>query len=149
MSGRNLDRYAKVLQAPLEVQQAVSANKLDLGAAGKVAALKKDQQEEIAAEIRSGRDPKEVVAGYVKKGNGKHKALPDARRSVIRGFETILADLDGRVTEIKRILPEEKATLERVKTMVEQVLSQATVRDEKKEAADRQAIEESMLKHSK
>lgn len=60
-SGRNLDRYLLVLQAPREVQDAFSQGKLSLVEAGKVARLSGDVQAEIGAEIRTGRHPKAVV----------------------------------------------------------------------------------------
>src|ERR1700733_15032331 len=67
MSGRNLDRYLRVLDTPIEVQNAVAANKLPVTVAEKVAGLHYTKREQIAAEIRAGANPRAVARKYVPK----------------------------------------------------------------------------------
>ncbi|MEJ7638824.1 MAG: hypothetical protein WKF75_12830, partial [Singulisphaera sp.] len=62
MSGRNVQRYLNILNAPMEVQRAHSEGRLSMKLAEKVARLDDAEHEEIAAEIRGGGDPAEVVA---------------------------------------------------------------------------------------
>ncbi|MHC4401375.1 MAG: ParB/RepB/Spo0J family partition protein, partial [Planctomycetota bacterium] len=60
-SGRTLDRLARILKTPPEVQQAVDAGRLQVVAASKVAGLDDGVQKKIARRIRSGEDPNQVV----------------------------------------------------------------------------------------
>ena len=54
MSGRTLERYLRVLDAPREVQDAFRASEVSLVNASKVAGLSKDVQEQLAADLRAG-----------------------------------------------------------------------------------------------
>src|SRR5262249_7621186 len=71
MSGRTLGRWLRVLSTPLEVQRAVSENRLSLASAGRVAGADQAIAEMIATEIRLGKDPEEVVADNLPKKSGK------------------------------------------------------------------------------
>ena len=64
-SGRNLERWVKLLDAPLEIQRAVTERKLKLEMGVDVAGLPKQTQEEIARAIGKGVEPKQAVAEYV------------------------------------------------------------------------------------
>jgi ParB-like chromosome segregation protein Spo0J len=64
-SGRNLERWVKVLDTPLEIQQAVTGQKLKLEVGEDVAALPKETQDEIASKIREGAEPKQAVAEHL------------------------------------------------------------------------------------
>jgi ParB-like chromosome segregation protein Spo0J len=66
-SGRTLDRYACVLNAPIEVQQAFQRGELKLEEAGRVALYSESRQQQIAERIRSGEDAKQVVETLAKK----------------------------------------------------------------------------------
>lgn len=66
MSGRNLDRHLRVLQfTPRAVQDAVSADKLGITLAEKVAGLTNAEKEAIATAILGGCDPPTIVRKYV------------------------------------------------------------------------------------
>jgi len=67
LSGRSLDRWERLLDTPIEVQNVVSAKKLPLLVGGKVADLPKGVQQQIAAEIRNGAEPKKAVASHLPK----------------------------------------------------------------------------------
>ena len=62
MSGRNLQRYLNVLDAPIEIQHALSSGELKLIAADRVSRLPKQQQRRMAARIATGEAAKDVVA---------------------------------------------------------------------------------------
>ncbi len=107
-SGRNLDRWEKALDAPIEVQHAVSAKQLSMGTAEKVATLPKAIQEKIAVEIRAGKDPKKAVAACM-----PTEVPPRTPQSVYRCLldsiaqaEQVLPDgLYANLTIYKRDLP--------------------------------------------
>lgn len=62
MSGRTLDRYIRVLDAPREVQDAFRDGKISLVNASKAAGLSNEVQQQLATDLRSGTDPKLAVA---------------------------------------------------------------------------------------
>ncbi len=65
MSGRNLDRYLRVLTTPIAVQKAFSAGKITLIDAGKIAGLKENLRLEIATRIEKGDNPRQVVKEFL------------------------------------------------------------------------------------
>src|SRR3954451_21710477 len=79
MSGRNIERLVKLLDAPRAVQDAVSANRLSLKAAGKVAGADEAAQETIAKEIEAGEDPEAVVARHFPEKERTHVKVRDAK----------------------------------------------------------------------
>jgi hypothetical protein len=96
MSGRNLDRYLRVLSTPIEVQHAVDADKLPITLAEKVAGLKKHQQEKIAAEISAGKDPRQVVRQVVASGTKRHKSVDAALMTFLRNLQSAMKDMADR-----------------------------------------------------
>jgi hypothetical protein len=101
MSGRNLQRYWNLLKTPTAVQNAFRQKQLSLVVAGKVAFLSAQIQNEIATRIKSGENPKEVVASHVEQKNPRRhstteNALESLRRSMVRGVD----DLKGRLDEL-------------------------------------------------
>jgi len=65
MSGRHVQRYLNILNAPMEVQRAYSGGRLSMKLAEKVARLEEGTRDEIAAEIHAGGEPAEVVAAHL------------------------------------------------------------------------------------
>jgi ParB/RepB/Spo0J family partition protein len=102
VSGRNLDRYLRVLDTPRAVQEAFERNDLSLVLAGKVAGLSRSAQEEIAERIGNGESAKAVVADYVDPSNGRHLKPGDACAAFASALERGVADLDGRVDRVSR-----------------------------------------------
>jgi ParB family chromosome partitioning protein len=95
-SGRNHDRYLRVLQTPPEVQEAFSQGKLSLVEAGKVAGLSLDAQHSIAAAIRAGQKPKDAVKTCVKEQESVHsrgRRHINLARSILRSLDELEADL--------------------------------------------------------
>jgi ParB/RepB/Spo0J family partition protein len=75
MSGRNLDRYLRVLTTPLGVQNAFRAGKITLLNAGKIAGLPKPRQQEIAARLDAGEEPRRFLKEYI--GGGTSVTLAE------------------------------------------------------------------------
>jgi hypothetical protein len=100
MSGRNLDRYFRVLKTPIEVQNAFRDSKLGLVDAGKVAGLGAHVQRLVAQRIAAGECPKAVVAGYLREQTGLHVKPRHAFGSFLRSLQRGLRDLDGRVDHV-------------------------------------------------
>jgi len=69
-SGRNLERYLRILKCPQEIQQAFQDGRISLVDAGKIAGLAADVQSEIGAAIRSGQNAKAVVRDHFKRQAG-------------------------------------------------------------------------------
>jgi hypothetical protein len=99
VSGRTLDRWERVLDAPREVQDACSSNRLTLDQAGKIAGLSREVQQEITARIRAGENPKDVAACYLKKSTTPIKIGTILRR-FIAALEKGHADISPRIGEI-------------------------------------------------
>jgi ParB-like chromosome segregation protein Spo0J len=120
MSGRNVQRYLNILNAPMEVQRAYSGGRVSMKLAEKVARLEGPMQEEIAAEISSGGDPAQVVIAH----------LPEAAPAEVdpdREYECFLAAaahavevLDGRVARVRggMHLDRETVTLKRAGSLI-------------------------------
>lgn len=110
MSGRNLQRYWNVLDAPLELQLAFDQGKLSLTIASRVAGLPHVDQNEIAERIADGEDPKEVAESFLEKKNG-----PPPIDTLLRRFhaalERSLAEIKPRTKEIRTAPPEDSVQL--------------------------------------
>lgn len=102
MSGRNLNRYFRVLKTPVEVQNAFRAGKLSLVVAEKVADLGAKQQQVVAERIRKGDAAKAVVSEYLPRSDGRHRKVGDALACFVKGIRQGLDDLDGRVDEVRK-----------------------------------------------
>jgi ParB-like chromosome segregation protein Spo0J len=99
-SGRTLDRWERVLDTPIEIQQAVSAKKLTMGTGEKVAGLSKAIQEQIAAAIRQGTRPQHAVAAHIRKET-RLPAPDTAYRRLYRGLGQALESLKNEVQDIE------------------------------------------------
>lgn len=111
MSGRNLARYLRVLQTPIEVQNAFRAGEVSLVAAEKVADIKPAAQAKLAKRIAAGEPAKKVISDAVQakrpstaRGDGVvaefvRASLPSARK--------LLAQIEGVTSdEVERYLDE-------------------------------------------
>jgi ParB family chromosome partitioning protein len=99
VSLRTVSRYLLVLKTPREIQVAFDAGKVTLIAAGRVALLSRSKQREIAQRLAEGEQPKRVLAQYLTRP-GHHK-LGDAVERFMRAFKRALAELDGRLDEVR------------------------------------------------
>jgi ParB-like chromosome segregation protein Spo0J len=100
-SGRTLDRWARLLDAPIDVQNAVSDGKLKLLDGCRVVELPEEVQANIAEKIRQGADPSKVIQSYL----GRNKSLSDnvgtLLRRLLRDLTRHSAALSNRVDEIE------------------------------------------------
>ena len=71
VSGRTLDRYARVLTTPRPVQDAFDAGEISLQVATKIAGLTADERNAIGDAFTAGEDPQVVVARYLQRQPSK------------------------------------------------------------------------------
>jgi ParB-like chromosome segregation protein Spo0J len=127
MSGRNLDRYLRVLETPLPVQNAVRDRRMKLILGAKIALLPRTEQEEIASEIASITDPKqitEIVSRYLKlPDDRRHRKANDAAHSIAVALERGIEDLDGRVDQVgTSVIREKLDTFRKAYSVIAQLL---------------------------
>jgi ParB-like chromosome segregation protein Spo0J len=134
MSGRNLDRLLRILEhAPAVVQHAVEAGRLPMTVAYQVAGLDPEVKKQIAAEIRSGVEPVEVVRRLVAKPDPRHKHGREAGLAFVKMLERGLVDLDGRVEQAGWFTPVQVQTLRMAGDVIKQLLKHSERLDKKKE----------------
>lgn len=102
-SGRTLDRLLRVLETPLEVQQAVEDKKLKLQEAGRVADLPDVLQAKVAAAIRNGHDPRKVVAKYAP-AKTRRKRTGDIGGQALHDLFIAADNLEPVQPEVKKFL---------------------------------------------
>ena len=82
-SGRNLDRWFAVLDAPRLVQELCEAGKIKLVDAGKVGRLPAEQQAKLIGRLekpRAGESPKEIVKSFLNSSLPKQKGILQASK---------------------------------------------------------------------
>jgi ParB-like chromosome segregation protein Spo0J len=126
-SGRSVDRLLRVVTGtPLEVQDAVAAGELALTQAEKVAGLKKAAREQVAEEIRSGKDPAGAVRRHAPKGTGRHKKVRHAVDAFLLGLERGVDDLGGRIDQVGiRLSAREAAALDGAEEIINAIRQRA------------------------
>jgi ParB-like chromosome segregation protein Spo0J len=103
-SGRSVQRYQNVLNAPMEVQDAYSKGKLPMKLAEKVGQQRPALQDEIAAAIRDGEDPTEAIVSRLRKPKVKPREPGKQLGDLVRNIEETMEDLSGHEKEIQRNL---------------------------------------------
>jgi ParB family chromosome partitioning protein len=99
-SGRTLDRYARVLDAPREVQDAVDRGHLSLIVANRIAGLPAKERDAIAKAIAAGEDPKTLLA----QAPAPKSALVDLSHAARPSkLDAAVAELSRVVEDLKRI----------------------------------------------
>lgn len=110
MSGRNLQRYWNVLDAPHGVQQSFDEGRLPLTIASRVAGLSNEEQDQIAQRIADGEAAKDVVDSFLIKQDG-----PPPINTLLRRFHTALerslAEIKPRLKEARSAPPEDAVQL--------------------------------------
>jgi ParB/RepB/Spo0J family partition protein len=126
MSGRTLERYLRVLDAPREVQDAFRDGRVSLVNASKVAGLPKESQEQLAADIRAGADAKTAVAARltVRKADPPATALGNFLRSLERHVDA----LEGEAERVVWLLPNDIANLGRAHALIGRLLRRVAKR---------------------
>ncbi len=127
MTGRNLNRYLRLLQTPVEVQNAFRARELPLVEAERVADLKPAQQADVAERVRAGECPRAVVGSYFPARDGRHVNVNDALVSFCKALVRGVEDLDGRVDRVsERVVERHLADLERARAVIDCLISEAS-----------------------
>jgi ParB-like chromosome segregation protein Spo0J len=99
-SGRTLDRWARLLDAPLEVQQAVDRREITAKAATRVLAMPVEVREEICSKLRAGESPAAVLRQYRSTAQPTAVAAAKELRALLKMLTKVKKALDGRVAEI-------------------------------------------------
>jgi len=123
ISGRTLERYLRVLNAPREVQDAFKAGQISLVHASKVAGLPIKVQQQLAADLRADADPKQAVQARL--AGRKPDPLDATLGTFIRSLERNVEALEGHVTHVPSLSVYDTSILERAHRLIEQVLHQA------------------------
>ncbi|MBI3407205.1 MAG: ParB N-terminal domain-containing protein [Planctomycetes bacterium] len=100
MSGRNLDRYLRVLRAPVEVQNALRAKEIRLIDAGKVADLAEPTKAVIVKRLRAGEAAKIVIGEYLAGDRNETHSAKSALKYLTRQLAKAVLDLGDRVGSI-------------------------------------------------
>jgi ParB-like chromosome segregation protein Spo0J len=123
ISGRTLERYLRVLETPAEVQDAFRAGRISLVNASKVAGLPLEVQQQLAADLRAGTDPKQAVAASLA---GRE---PDPFEAVfgpfLRGLARYVPAVQPQADRITKLAPGEVAVLQDARALIGQLLRQA------------------------
>ena len=125
---RTAQRYAKILKAPREIQDAFDRGQLALWQAEAVPGLSREQQNEIVAAIRDGVAASDAVAPHVSKSS-RHKGIWSAFNDLIRKLNRARADLEGREDQIRSISEKDAETLRWCVDTLNQILNTAKVPD--------------------
>jgi hypothetical protein len=124
MSGRNLQRYFRVLGTPIEVQNAFRENKISLVRAGMVASLSADDQQAIAERIRGGEDPIVVLDEYIGVPDKRHRKVGDALETFAKNLQRGHNDLNDRVEDIGcRQATKHLRVLRRARTLIKAIIA--------------------------
>jgi ParB family chromosome partitioning protein len=124
VSGRSLDRYLRVLDAPQEVRAAVAAGKLAVTVAEKVVGLTTKQRAEIAEELRAGGEPREVVRRFLNAAPRRARNANDATKLLVRALTRARADLCGWVEEVRCITARDEEALRDGERLIRRLLEQ-------------------------
>ncbi len=121
VSGRTLDRWCRVLELPLEIQQAVENDRLPITVGDRLASLKPSVQEKIAAAIRDGLAPRKAVAKYKPKARriaDANKIIDDLIKALKKGLKSVPKQLPVTTRQPGRdslqVLTESKSLLDEV-----------------------------------
>lgn len=120
MSGRNLQRYWHVLQAPHEVQEAFRRGEITLVEASRIGLLDVYVKNELAEEIRNGKDPREVVRRQLNTLPGQKPRYISSYR-LIPKFRSALKKVTEAVEIMSFIAPDLPMCNVDLKTRVEAI----------------------------
>lgn len=118
ISGRSLDRLARVLKTPRPIQDAFDAGKLTLLEANRIASMPLAQQKAIAAEIARFVDPKAALANaegqVMKKAAAKRPPTPTNSSPLMALVKATAAFVDAFHDNGTELLAEQRTVLARV-----------------------------------
>jgi len=122
MSGRTLERYLRVLEAPTEVQNEFRAGRISLVNASKIAGLSEDVQQQIVADIRAGADAAEAVRSRL--ASRAPDPLDAVLGSFIRSLQRNVRAVRGYASQIHSLSPFDTIILEDAHSLIGQILRQ-------------------------
>ena len=99
-SGRTIDRYLRLLEAPKVVQDACTSRKIGKSAVLQVVSLPRDVQERIVNEIQAGGGPKDVIAKHARKAAKKAEGSANEYTRILRQLEGVVAALNRKFAGI-------------------------------------------------
>jgi hypothetical protein len=137
---RTVLHYTQVLEAPVEVQDALDAGEISLVTAKAVAKLPPAAQDEIAQAIRGGGRPAAVVGRHVAPPPKRHKNVRKARDAAVKGLEGFLADLEDRPGQVTCLFEDQAAILRRSEALCHVILGGARVVSREEQQAHREAL---------
>jgi hypothetical protein len=124
MSGRNLTRYLRVLETPVEVQRAFQAGTVPLVEADKVAHLSITARDEIALRIQGGEEAAVVIPSDITVAGGHIGNSRSAFHHLVRRLRRSLGDLEGRAAKLSpRLEAMHRAVLKSSLTMIGGIIS--------------------------
>ena len=100
LSGKQVERYVRMLDAPFVVQQAFDAGKLRQKEVLAVVALDADEQQQIAQQIEEGLTPKDVVKSHVTDQQATEVGVVTAVYRLVRALETAETQISDRIDEL-------------------------------------------------
>ena len=100
LSGRQLDRYAKMLDAPIEIQRAFERGELGQNQVLAVVKLDADEQHEIAKCIEDGEAPVDVVKPYMQRAGATAVSTETVVFQLVRALDSAEQHLTNRFDEI-------------------------------------------------
>jgi ParB-like chromosome segregation protein Spo0J len=127
LSGRTLDRYLRVVRlTPVEVQNAVETDDVPIAVALEVANLEEPEKQQIAAAIREGRNPREVIDELLKKSPPTTPPWK-ATQILVRALDRADKQLGDRIEKVGCITPSEKQSLQKGQKLIQRLLATAKV----------------------
>lgn len=143
MSGRTLERYIRVLDAPREVQDAFRSGGISLVNASKVAGLPREAQEQLVADLRAGSSPKQAVAARL--GGRAPSPLDAALGPFIRSLERNVETVEKHLDHVQSLCKYDTMILERAQDVIGKMLTQVKA---KKPRAQKNGVKKAALDYA-
>ena len=148
-SNRHVQRLINIVRTPLAVQAAVSKDELAIVDAAKVSNLPQAVQQEIAAAIRAGGEPKKVVGSFLAKCRKPRESADKELEVLVAALERAIEALRGREAEIGRgatcliLALETLRRFDGLATKLKKVLRAEIERDERLDTSDLPILDDS------
>ncbi len=131
MSGRSLDRFAKMLEAPIEIQRAYDRGELKQRQVLAITRLDPDVQQQIADRITEGEAPDAVVKEY---SASKKHANPSSTSLTrfVKASQQFHRDFDGGVEDVvKQLKAADKKALRGARRVITRLIGKPKPNNQK------------------
>lgn len=125
-TGRSLNRWMRVLDAPVAVQDAYIRKEIKLVDAEAVGRLRANVKDEIVKAIEAGNSVKQAIAPYLKK-DGKPKDAWRAFRALLPHLKKSVMVLKGREGVVDRLPQEDIEALDEFGAVLQRIRQQVQV----------------------